>query len=145
MKKKGDASSGELLFVQGGPMIHLDDSKFTKKEQHALAKHNRDVIVEVRNCAMFLSAVQVMVGKVGPLSFDSSLDIREDVATDNLLLTTFGNFSTPPNISPRILGRSIGKTGKHSGLSYHIGYIKSITMCCHCYQSLSSGHSGVLI
>lgn len=75
VKKKGDANSGEFLFVQGGPMIHLDDSKFTKKEQHALARHNRDVIVKVRNCAMFLSAVQFMVGKVGPSSFDSSLDI----------------------------------------------------------------------
>lgn len=109
-------------------MIHLDESKFTKKEQHALAKHNRDVIVEVRNCAMFLSAVQVMVGKVGPSSFDSSLDIREDVATDNLLLTTFGNFSTPPNISPRILGRSIGKTGKRISIDDILSMLRHIPL-----------------
>ncbi len=96
-----------LLSLEGKPPIRLSKSKFTKKEQD-----NKDVIVEIRNCAMFLAAALAMVGQKGPVSFDKSLEIREDVATNNPILSTFGNFATPPNISPRILGKPIGKEGK---------------------------------
>ena len=105
--------SKEFIVLEGKPPIRLSESKFTtKKEQYALAKHNKDVIVEIRNCAMFLAAALAMVGQKGSVSFDKSLEIREDVATKNPILSTFGNFTTPPNISPRILGKPIGKEGK---------------------------------
>ena len=38
------------------------------KENEALIERNRGVIVEVHNCATFLSAVNDMVGKDGPVS-----------------------------------------------------------------------------
>ena len=85
----------------------------SESEKHALVKHNKDVIVEIRNCPIFLAAALAMVGQKGPVSSDKSLEFREDVATSNPILSTFGNFMTPPNISPRILGKPIGKEGKH--------------------------------
>ena len=125
LKKKLES----LLSLEGKPPIRLSESKFTtKKEQYALAKHNKDVIVEIRNCAMFLAAALAMVGQKGPVTFDKSLEIREDVATKNPILSTFGNFTTPPNISPRILGKPIGKEGKRVSYDDILSMLRDIPL-----------------
>ena len=38
VKKKGDANSGEFLFVHGGPMIHLDDFKVHQEGTTCISK-----------------------------------------------------------------------------------------------------------
>ena len=119
LKKKLES----LLSLEGKPPIQLSESKFTKKEQDT-----KDVIVEIRNCAMFLAAALAMVGQKGPVTFDKSLEIREDVATNNPILSTFGNFTTPPNISPRILGKPIGKEGKRVSYDDILSMLRDIPL-----------------
>ncbi len=119
LKKKLES----LLSLEGKPPIRLSESKFTKKEQD-----NKDVIVEIRNCAMFIAAALAMVGQKGPVTFDKSLEIREDVATNNPILSTFGNFTTPPNISPRILGKPIGKEGKRVSYDNILSMLRDIPL-----------------
>ena len=78
------------------------------KENEALIERNRGVIVEVHNCATFLSAVNDMVGKDGPVSFD--IEIKEDVVSAKPV--NFFDMMTIANISKKILGVSIGKAGE---------------------------------
>ena len=86
----------------------IDNWQRAKISNKALVEKNRGVIVEVLNCANFLSAVQNVLGKDGPAVLD--FEIRGDVQSANA--QNIPDMTVNVNISKSILGKSIGKKGE---------------------------------
>ena len=93
------------------PDKQVDDliAKFRGMDNNvkATVKQNEGIIVEVQNCANFLSAVNDMLGKEGRTFLD--FEIREDVASAKP--ANMFDMQISSNISKAILGVPIGRKG----------------------------------
>ena len=92
------------------------------EQAKVLTERNRGVIVEVHNCAVFLSQVNDMIGKNGPTFFD--MEIREDAPSakpGNMI-----DSIVSANISKKMLGVPIGRTGASVTMDDIISMLRGI-------------------
>lgn len=91
-------------------------------EVESIVEKNKGLIVEVHNCAEFLSAVKKVIGKAGPQTLQ--FDIREEIPSAKP--RNIPDKMKYKNISEHILGVNIGESGKPVKLDDVIGMLQSV-------------------